>query len=82
MPHFFLALLCGLIALGATTAEAAGIGVSLRVHAHNIPHGVAGGGNLHVGAGAGARVPARSHLNTRTIQLDGAGETAATKLPK
>lgn len=82
MPHFFLALLCGLIVLGATAAEAAGVGVSLRVHAHNIPHGVAGGSNLHVGAGAGTRAPARSHLNTRSIQIDGAGESAATKLPK
>jgi len=82
MPHFFLALLCGLIVPGATTAKAAGIGVSLRVHAYNIPHGVAGGGNLHVGAGAGARAPARSHLNARTIQLDGAGKSAATRLPK
>ena len=41
MPSLFsrlgcLAALCGLIALGATTAEAAGIGVSLRVHARNI----------------------------------------------
>jgi hypothetical protein len=32
-----LVLLCGPIALGSTTAEAAGIGVHLRVHAQNIP---------------------------------------------
>ena len=44
LPHARLVLLCGgLIALGATTAEAAGIGVHLRGHAQNIPRAVAGG---------------------------------------
>ena len=38
-----LVLLCGLLAPGATTAEAAGIGVHLRVHAHNIPRALQGG---------------------------------------
>jgi hypothetical protein len=34
--------LCGLVALGRTAAEAAGIGVHLRGHAQNIPRAVAG----------------------------------------
>jgi hypothetical protein len=74
-----LVLLCGLIAPGPTTAEAAGIGVHLRVHAQNIPRAVAGGHNPHVGMGAGALAPSRLSPNTRSIQLDGPGETAATK---
>ena len=37
-----LTLLYGLVALGPTTAEAAGIGVHLRGHAQNIPRAVAG----------------------------------------
>ena len=46
-------LLCGLIALGPITAEAAGIGVHMRVHAQTIPRAVAGGYNPFVGrAGA------------------------------
>jgi hypothetical protein len=36
-------LLCGLIAPGPITAEAAGIGVHMRVHAQTIPRAVAGG---------------------------------------
>ena len=78
----FLLLLCGIIALGATTAEAAGIGVHLRVHAQNIPRAVAGGHNPHVGVGAGAQAPSRLNPNTRSIQLDTAGETTAPKSPK
>jgi hypothetical protein len=38
-----LVFLCGLISLGPGTAEAAGIGVHVRVHAQNIPRAVAGG---------------------------------------
>jgi hypothetical protein len=53
----WVVLLCGVIALGATAAEAAGIGVHLRVHAQNIPRAVAGGHNPHVGVGAGAQAP-------------------------
>ena len=53
-PPACLVLLCGLIAPGPTTAEAAGIGVHLRGHAQNIPRAVAGGHNPHVGVGAGA----------------------------
>jgi hypothetical protein len=75
-----LVLLCGLIALGPTTAEAAGIGVHLRVHAQNIPGAVAGGHNPH--AGAGAQAPSRLNPNTRSIQLDTAGESTAIKSPK
>ena len=42
LPAGRLMLLCALIAPGAATAEAAGIGVHLRVHAQNIPRAVAG----------------------------------------
>jgi hypothetical protein len=77
-----LVLLCGVIGLGATAAEAAGIGVPLRVHAQNIPRAVAGGHNPHVGVGAGAQAPSRLHPNTRNIQLDTAGESTATRSPK
>jgi hypothetical protein len=42
LPAGCLMFLCTLIALGATTAEAAGIGVHFRVHAQNIPGAVAG----------------------------------------
>ncbi|MEH2500177.1 hypothetical protein V1294_006656 [Bradyrhizobium sp. AZCC 1678] len=73
---------CGVIALGATAAEAAGIGVHLRVHAQNIPRAVAGGHNPHVGAGAGAQAASRLHPNRRSIQLDTAGESAAIKSRK
>ena len=79
--HASLVLFCGLLALGATTAEAAGIGVHLRVHAQNIPRAVAGGHSPHVGVGAGAQVPSQLHPNTRSIQSGGAGENAATRSP-
>jgi hypothetical protein len=87
LPNSFLrpgrlALLCGLIALGGTTAGAAGIGVNLKIHAQNIPRAVAGAHNPHVGVGAGAQAPSRPHLNTRGIQFDGAGETTAIKSRK
>jgi hypothetical protein len=81
-PPIRLVLLCGLIALGSTTAGAAGIGVHLRVHAQNMPRAVAGGHNPHVGVGAGAQAPSRLYPNTRSIQPGGAGETTATKSPK
>jgi hypothetical protein len=77
-----LVLLCGLIALGPTTAEAAGIGVHLRIHAQNIPRAVAGGHNPHAGVEAGAQAPSRLNPNTRSIQLDTAGESTAIKPPK
>jgi hypothetical protein len=77
-----LVLLCGLVALGPTAAEAAGIGVHLRVHAQNMPRAVAGGHNPHVGVGAGAQASSRLCPNTRSIQPGGAGETAAIKSPK
>ena len=76
-------LLCGSIALGANTAEAASIGANLRVHAHNIPHAVAGGHHPHAGMGSvRAQGPLRPHTSTRNIQLDGAGETTAIKSRK
>jgi hypothetical protein len=75
-----LVLLCGLLALGPTTAD--GIGVHLRVHAQNIPREVAGEHNPHVSVGAGAQAPSRLNPNTRSIQPGGAGETTATKSPK
>jgi hypothetical protein len=77
-----LVLLCVLVALGATTAGAAGLSVNLTGHAQNIPRAVAGGHNPHVGVGAGAQAPSRLSPNARSIQPGGAGETAATKLPK
>ena len=75
-----LALLCGLIALGPTTAEAAGIGVHVRVHAQNMPQALAGRHNPH--AGVGAQAPSRLNPNTRSIQLDTAGESTAIKSRK
>ena len=72
-----LVLLCGLTALGPATAEAAGIGVH-----EDIPRAVAGGHNPHVGVETGAQAPSRLNPNTRSIQLDTAGESAAIKLPK
>ena len=75
-----LVLLCGLTALGPATAEAAGIGVHLRVHAQNIPRAIAGGHGPHAGAGAQALL--RLNPNTRSIQLDTAGESTAIKSPK
>ena len=75
-------LLCGLIALGPITAEAAGIGVHVRVHAQTIPRAVAGGHNPHAGVGAGAQAPSRLNPNTRSIQRDTAGESTAIKSPK
>jgi hypothetical protein len=77
----YLTLLCGLIVLGGT-AEAAGIGVNLRIQVHNIPRAIAGGHNPPIGAGEGAQAPSRPHLNTRGIQFDGAGETTAIKSRK
>ena len=77
-----LALLCGLIALGPTTAEAAGIGVHLRVHTQNMPQAVAGRHNPHAGVGADTQAPSRLNPNTRSIQPGGAGESTATRSPK
>ena len=77
-----LMLLCARIAPGAATAEAAGIGVHLTVHAQNIPRVVAGGHSPHAGMGAGAQAPSRLNPNTRSIQLDTAGESTATRSPK
>jgi hypothetical protein len=72
-----LVLLSGLVALGAAPAEAAGVGLHLRGYAQNIPRAVAGTHNPHLGAGAQA--PSRHVPNTRSIQLDRAGESAATR---
>ena len=77
-----LVLLGSLLALGPTTADSAGIGVHLRVHAQNIPRAVAGGHNPHVGVEAGAQAPSRLNPNTRSIQPGGAGESTAIKSPK
>ena len=77
-----LVLLCGLIVLCSTTAEAAGIGVHLRVHAQNIPGAVAGGHSAHAGVGAGAQAPSQLNSNTRSIQPSGAGKSTATRSPK
>ena len=75
-----LVLLSALIALGQTTAEAAGIGVLLRGHAQNMPQAVAGRHNPH--AGVGAQAPSRLNPNTRSIRLDTAGESTAIKSRK
>lgn len=74
-------LLCALIALDVTAAEAAGIGLHLRGHAQNIPRAVAGGHNPHIGVRGGAQAPSRRHPNT-SIQLDTAGESTAVKSRK
>ena len=82
LPAGGLMLLCVLIAPGATTADAAGIGVHLRVHAQNIPRAVAGGHSPHAGMGAGAQAPSQLNPSTRSIQPGGAGESTATRSPK
>jgi hypothetical protein len=76
-----LALLFALIVLGGT-ADAAGICLNLRGHAHNIPQAVAGGRHPRVGVRAGERVPSRLHRNTRSIQIDITGESTATRSRK
>jgi len=77
-----LVLLCGPIALGSTTAEAAGIGVHLSAHAQNMPQALAGRHNPHAGVGADTQAPSRLNPNTRSIQLDTAGESTAIKSRK
>jgi hypothetical protein len=77
-----LVLLCGLIALSPATAEAAGIGVHVRVHAQSMPQAVAGRHNPHAGVGADTQAPSRLNPNTRRIQLDTAGESTAIKSRK
>jgi hypothetical protein len=78
-PPAFLVIVCGLVATGPATAEAAGVGIQLSGHAQNIPRAVAETRNPHVGAGAGAQSPSRTAPNTRSIQPDGTGESAATR---
>ena len=73
-------LVCALIALDVTTAEAAGIGLHLRGHAQKFPRAVAGVHNPHMGDGV--QVPSRQHPHTRTIQLDTAGKSTAIKSRK
>ena len=73
-----LVLLCGL----PPTAEAAGIGVHVRVHAQSMPQAVAGRHNPHAGVGADTQAPSRLNPNTRRIQLDTAGESTAIKSRK
>jgi hypothetical protein len=75
-------LLCGLIALGPTTAEAAGIGVHVRVHVQSMPQAIAGRHDPHAGVGADTQAPSRLNPNTRSIQLDTAGESTAIKSRK
>ena len=74
-----LVIVCSLAAIGPATAEAAGVGIQLRGHTQNIPRAVAGAHHPHVGAGGGAQSPSRAAPNTRSIQPDGAGESAATR---
>jgi hypothetical protein len=82
LPAGCLMFLCTLIALGATTAEAADIGMHLRVHAQNIPGAVLGDTVPHAGVGAGAQTRSQLNPNTRSIQPGGAGESTATRSPK
>jgi hypothetical protein len=77
----WLALLFALIVLGGT-AYAAGIGLNLRGHAHNIPRAVAGARNPHVGVGAGQQAPSRLHPNIRNIQMEITGESRANRSRK
>ena len=77
-----LLLLCALISLDATTAEAAGIGVHLRGHVQNIPRAVEGVQDPLVGVGGGAQAPSRMNPTTRSIQPDTAGESTAVKSRK
>lgn len=74
-----LVLLCGLVIVGPARAEATGVGVHLRVHSQAILRAVAGTHNPHLGVGAGAQAPWRLAPSTRSIQLDGAGESGATR---
>jgi hypothetical protein len=78
-PPACLVIVCGLVATGPGTAEAASVGVQLRGHTQNIPRAVAGTHNPHVGVGGGALAPSRTAPNTRSIRPDGAGESAATR---
>jgi hypothetical protein len=78
-PLACLVIVCGLVATGPATAEAAGIGIQLRGHTQNFPRAFAATRNPHVGAGADAQSPSRTAPNTRSIQLDGADESAATR---
>jgi hypothetical protein len=72
-----LLLLSALTLPGATSVEAAGIGVQLGGYGHTIPRAIAGGHNPHVDAGR-----ARSKVNTRSIQPNTTGESAAIKSRK
>ena len=76
-----LLLLCA-IAPGGDAVEAAGIGVHLVVHGHNIPRAVASGHNPHIGRGVGAGPPSHMYPATRSIQRDTADESAAIKSRK
>jgi hypothetical protein len=77
-----LVLLCAQIALGATAAEAAGIGGHLGGMRKTFRERLQGGHNPHVGVGAGAQAPSQLSPNTRSIQLDTTGESTAIKSPK
>ena len=80
-PMGCLMLLCALTAPGAAAAEAAGIGVHVRVHAQSMPQAVAGRHNPHAGVGADTQAPSGLYPNTRSIQLDTAGESTAINHP-
>jgi hypothetical protein len=71
-------LLLGALTLpGAASVEAAGIGVQLGVHGHNMPRAIAGGHNPHVES-----TRARSQTNTRSIQPNTTGESTAIRSRK
>lgn len=64
---------------GAGSAEAAGIGVQLGAHGHNIPRAIAGAHNPHV---EGARARSQTNPNARRIQPNTTGESTAIKSRK
>ncbi|WKA30108.1 hypothetical protein [Bradyrhizobium roseum] len=74
-----LVLLSALTLPGAASMQAAGISVQLGGHGHNVPRAIAGGHNPHVDA---ARTRLQTNPNTRTIQPNMTGESAAIKSRK
>jgi hypothetical protein len=60
-------LWCGVIALGATAAEAAGIGVHLRFMRKTFRGRLQGGHNPHVGVGERARRRRRDCIRTQEV---------------
>ena len=66
-----LVLLCGLIVLCSTTAEAAGIGVHLRIHAQNIPRAVAAQPACRRGSGRAGAIATESEHEKYSARYSG-----------